>query len=123
MRTIIAGSRGIISLETVFEAIEKSCFEVTTVISGGAKGVDVLGETWGAANNVPVEIYKADWGAHGKSAGPIRNVKMAEVAEALIAVWDGESKGTKHMIDVARAKGLKVYIYLLVPDVPEKRES
>ena len=60
--------------------------------------------------NLPLQIYRADWETHGRAAGPIRNRKMAENASALIALWDGASRGTKNMIETAQKKGLLVYV-------------
>lgn len=114
MRTIIAGSRGITDPELLQDVITKIDWVPTTVISGGARGVDFIGESWAIAEGIPLKIYRADWNMHGKSAGYIRNVQMAEEADALIAIWDGESRGTKHMIDVATSKGLKIYIQIKV---------
>ena len=57
-----------------------------------------------------VVYFPADWDLEGKSAGFKRNVKMAEYADALVAFWDGESKGTKHMIEIAKEKGLDIRI-------------
>jgi hypothetical protein len=61
--------------------------------------------------NIPCFRFPADWDRYGKAAGYIRNETMAANAEALIALWDGRSPGTKHMIDIARKKGLKVYVH------------
>lgn len=66
---------------------------------------------WARRNNVPVEKYPANWDKYGKSAGYIRNEEMAKVADSLLAIWDGKSRGTKHMIDIATKKGLTVFIY------------
>lgn len=55
-------------------------------------------------------IFKADWDKHGKAAGFKRNTEMAKYADALIAFWDGKSKGTKHMIDTAKSHNLKVRV-------------
>lgn len=55
-------------------------------------------------------MFPADWNKHGKAAGPILNAEMAEVADALIAFWDGKSRGTANMIQLAKDKGLKVAI-------------
>jgi hypothetical protein len=55
-------------------------------------------------------VFPADWKTHGKAAGPIRNRQMAKNAEALIALWDGNSRGTKNMIETATKLGLKVYV-------------
>lgn len=56
-------------------------------------------------------IYPADWKKYGRRAGSIRNIEMAQNAEALLAVWDGISSGTRHMIKEAEKRGLPVYIY------------
>jgi hypothetical protein len=112
MKTIIAGSRGIDDLTIVNDAVQCSGFTITEVVSGTARGVDRLGEEWANINEKPIKRFPAKWDTHGKSAGVIRNVEMARYAEALIAIWDGESRGTKHMIDVARQKGLQVYVYI-----------
>jgi len=55
-------------------------------------------------------LYPADWNRHGRAAGPIRNEKMAEVSDALIAFLDGKSRGTRSMIEIARRKGLQVAV-------------
>lgn len=111
MKTIIAGSRSITSIKTVRKAIDASNLTVTEVVSGGARGVDSLGEKWASHNHIPVKRFIADWNRHGRSAGPIRNRQMADYADALIAIWDGESRGTKNMIGQAAAKGLVVYVH------------
>lgn len=111
MKVIVAGSRSIQSYETVCEAIKLSNFEVTSVVSGCARGADTLGERYARDNKLGLFKFPADWDKHGKSAGFIRNGQMGEFADALIAVWDGESRGTKHMIDYAIKRGLKVYIH------------
>lgn len=80
------------------------------ILSGKARGADTLGEQWAKANSVPIKEYPAEWDKHGKSAGYIRNKEMAENADALVAFWDGKSKGTKHMIDLALEKGLTVVV-------------
>jgi predicted Rossmann fold nucleotide-binding protein DprA/Smf involved in DNA uptake len=111
MRTIIAGSRGITDYEIVKKAITIAAIPISVVISGGARGVDKLGERWAKEYKKPCEIYPADWDTHGKSAGYKRNQDMATKADALIAVYDGVSKGTAHMIDIARKAGLDVFVY------------
>jgi hypothetical protein len=113
MKVIVAGGRDFTNYALVEEAIKISGFEISQIVSGKAKGVDTLGEVWALANNVPVEAFPADWSQHGRAAGPIRNKQMAEYADALIAIWDGESKGTANMIQQARNKKLNVFIYLV----------
>jgi len=116
MRTIIAGSRNITDLSVVRKAVERSGFSVTEVVSGGARGVDRLGERLARMLGVPCRVFPADWDAHGRSAGVIRNGEMADYADALVAVWDGRSRGTANMISQARRRGLAVYVHR--PDSP-----
>ena len=111
MRTIIAGSRDVTDIAYVVWAIKAAGWEPTVVISGAARGVDRLGEQWAECVGVPVELFPADWATYGKAAGHLRNAEMADNAEALIAIWDGKSPGTKGMIQIATRKGLKVFIY------------
>ena len=112
MRTIIAGSRDITDYNLLLKAIENSGFNITKVVCGGAKGVDSLGEKYALDNNIALDYFFADWDLHGRKAGPLRNAKMAENADALIAIWDGISRGTANMIENARKKHLQVYIYI-----------
>lgn len=111
MRTIIAGSRGITDINIVNAAVELSLIEPSIILSGTANGVDKLGEIWATNNGVPVELYPADWNKFGKIAGFIRNELMSANAEALIAIWDGQSSGTKHMINIAKKANLKVHVW------------
>lgn len=110
MKVIIAGSRGFTNPAIVVAAIVKSKFVITEVVSGGARGIDRFGEMWAKANNVPIKQFIPDW-ATGRGAGFARNIEMADYAEALIAVWDGVSRGTAQMIREAKKRGLKVYVF------------
>mgnify|MGYP003135264608 CR=1 FL=1 len=76
------------------------------IVSGTAAGADRFGEYYAKLRGYTVERYPADWATHGKSAGYKRNVRMAKVADALTTFWDGESRGTKHMIDIAQSHNL-----------------
>ena len=82
-------------------------------MSGTARGVDRFGEQWAIENNVAIKRFPADWDTHGKRAGYLRNIQMDDYADALIAVWDGESRGTKHMIEEAKRKGLEWFVHLV----------
>ena len=121
MRTIIAGSRGLTDPDLVRLGVGLCGWEVTEVVSGGATGIDMLGELWAHTNNIPVRKFPADW-SQGKGAGFARNKEMADYAEALIAIWDGKSRGTNHMVETAREKGLKVFVMVEEPG-PEPLES
>lgn len=72
------------------------------IVSGKAPGADTLGERYAKEYNLPIAEFPADWSRYGNHAGPIRNKLMAEYADCLIAFWDGKSRGTKGMIELAK---------------------
>lgn len=110
MKTIIAGSRSISDDTLIREAIEESRFIITEIVCGEAKGVDILGKLWGSLHKIPVKSFPASWHKFGLTAGFNRNTQMAEYADALIAVWDGESRGTLDMITQMRLLKKPVYV-------------
>ena len=118
IKLIIAGGRDfsdyqLLQLETQRFLVEQN-FNPSqlTIISGKAQGADSLGEQFARKYHFQVEEFPADWNTYGKRAGYLRNEVMAHNADALIAIWDGYSKGTKHMIDLAKKYNLKIYVYL-----------
>jgi len=118
MKLIIAGSRSITDYKHVKEAVIASGLwkkygKSLEIVCGMASGVDWLGKEFAEKNGLILHKFPADWKTFGKSAGYIRNKQMAEFADCLIAVYDGKSKGTKHMIDIANEKGLGVFVYLV----------
>lgn len=114
-RVIIAGGRefqdyALVKQKCDYYLQNKLQTDTVVIVSGHATGADSLGERYASEKGLSVELHPADWQRHGRAAGPIRNEEMASVADALIAFWDGQSRGTKNMIDTANAKGLKVAI-------------
>lgn len=109
-KVIIAGGRNFID----YEYLKEKCLEIINepceIVSGTAKGADFLGERFAKEMGFQVKRFPANWNLHGKSAGPIRNKQMAEYSDSLICFWDGESKGTKNMIDEATKRGLEIHI-------------
>ena len=104
MKLIIAGSRTFEEYGLLCEMADRVhnyVDEVTEVVCGGAKGADSLGKRWAEEHNIPVKLMPAKW-SEGKSAGPARNKAMAEYGEALLVFWDGQSPGTKNMINCMR---------------------
>ena len=115
MKTIIAGSRSIKARKVIEDAIQlfNSCgFTITELISGTAVGVDQIAELV-CKNKIPINRKPANWDQYGKRAGYLRNQEMAKEAEALIAIWDGLSKGTRHMVEIARKQD-NVKVILLI---------
>jgi hypothetical protein len=112
MKIIIAGGRDFNNYELLKERCDHFFQNQTDIeiISGNANGADKLGEQYATEKNFPLKIFKAEWNKYGNSAGFIRNTEMSNYGEALIAFWDGKSKGTSHMIQEAKRKNLKVRI-------------
>lgn len=120
MKVIIAGSRTITDKHKVYPIFSKILTYLVSqlssplnieIVSGGARGIDTLAESFAELWKISFKKFPANWDKYGKSAGYIRNVEMADYADVLIAVWDGKSKGTSHMIDIAKKKGLEVFIH------------
>lgn len=124
LRIIIAGTRTFENYTLLSEEINNyvdTLFEVKaidqdtqiTIISGGARGADRLGERYAKEKGYNLKIFPVDWNTYGKSAGYRRNAEMDKFAAedkngVLFAFWDTESKGTKNMIDVAKRYNLDV---------------
>ena len=113
-KVIIAGCRDFADYELLKEEcdfyLQNQKPEDIVIVSGHASGADALGEHYALERDLQLETYTADWKAHGRAAGPIRNAQMASVAHALIAFWDGKSRETKNMIDMATKRGLQVSV-------------
>ena len=113
MKIIVAGGRDFQNykhLEKVMDYYNKKG-QVDEIVCGGANGADYLGSVWANANGIKVEYMDADWKKFGKGAGPIRNKEMADYADSLVAFWDGESRGTKHMITTMEKLGKANVVY------------
>jgi hypothetical protein len=112
IRVIIAGGRDFndyIKLCEVCDIAFKE-YPIVEIVSGEARGADQLGERYAIERGHLVKRFPADWDNYGKGAGFRRNVEMADYAGALLAFWDGTSRGTQHMINTAKKKGLKIKI-------------
>lgn len=122
LRIIIAGGRDFNDYEllknSVIEIItDKTVFpDLVVIVSGMARGADILGIKFANEMGLKIARFPADWSNFGKRAGYVRNIEMAKFAVEddndgfLIAFWNGKSKGTKHMIDVAQKSGLEVHV-------------
>lgn len=109
MKVIIAGSRTIRDIK-LRQIIKESGFDITEIVSGDCRGIDHLGELYAEVEDIPIKKFPADWTKHGKAAGPIRNQTMADYADALILIWDGESRGSFDMLTKAFKKGLSIFV-------------
>lgn len=122
LRIIIAGGRDFDDWNLLKNVINNylkvtnPSYKAPVIISGCAKGADKLGEHFAEYFDFDLKRFPANWEKYGKSAGMIRNTEMAKYAMAdeshgvLFAFWNGRSKGTKHMIDIADRFGLEVHV-------------
>jgi len=79
-----------------------------TLVVGDAKGTDQFAREWAAKNNVNLEVHYADWDYYGRSAGPIRNRKMADSNLELLLAFPGGS-GTNNMVSLCKERHIKIH--------------
>lgn len=113
MIVAVAGSRSITNADVVCSVLDAKASGATQVVTGGARGVDTIAFDWAWAHGIPVQVIAAEWSRHGRAAGPIRNREIARLAERLIAIHDGHSRGTMHMIESMRNLRKPVEIILV----------
>jgi hypothetical protein len=114
MKLIIAGSRTFTNYKKLKQTCDHLLQDQNTIeIVSGAyyRGADKLGEQYAKERGYKITQFPANWKRFGRAAGPKRNQQMAKYADALIAFWDGKSRGTKNMIELAKSSGLNIYIY------------
>ena len=112
-RLIVAGGRDFHDYQYLRSSLDYLLQNITDeiqIVCGMARGADRLGERYAKERGFSVAYFPADWDRYGRSAGIRRNVQMAENADALVAFWDGASRGTRHMIKTAKDHGLPVRI-------------
>ena len=118
-KLIIAGSRSVTDYSLIKQELDDivskapendADIKALCIISGGARGVDKLGERYAKENNIALEIFPANWESYGKAAGFLRNKEMGDYADGLIAFWDGRSRGTQHMINYMKGLDKPVVI-------------
>ena len=125
IRIIVAGTRTFSDYELLRNRLDdfisklkqKHPDKQVVIITGAAKGADQLGSFYARSHNIPLKEFPADWTTYGKAAGPIRNQQMLDYAlheiPVLIVFWDGESRGTKNMMNIAKRHNVQTEIVLI----------
>lgn len=106
MRLAIIGSRNI----SKFDLTPVIPPGVTTIVSGGAQGVDTIARQYAKVKGIRLVEFFPQYDRYGRAAPIIRNKQIIENADKVLAIWDGKSKGTSFTIDQARKKGIEVII-------------
>ncbi|MCE5333762.1 MAG: DUF2493 domain-containing protein [Desulfobacteraceae bacterium] len=112
MKIIVAGSRDFSDyrlMKTKLDHLLQNQKDAT-IVSGGARGADTLAIQYAKENGLEIVVINAEWDTYGRSAGYRRNERMAEESDALVAFWDGRSRGTAHMIEIAKNRNLKTRV-------------
>lgn len=113
LKIVVAGGREFndyLLLEKELDSIFKQYHDDITIISGAARGADTLAVAYAVRHSMNFIKMPADWDTYGKSAGYRRNEDMAKFSDVVVAFWDGKSKGTKHMIDIAKSRNMPLHI-------------
>jgi hypothetical protein len=113
MKLAIVGSRSITDYNTIFKCVNDAVNinNIDCIISGGARGVDSLAVKLAITQGIPYKEILPDWNTHGRSAGMIRNKDIILAADAVIAFWDGVSRGTLNSINHAKKMKKVLYIF------------
>jgi len=111
-KVIVAGGRDFADYDLLKSKLDNLLVnrDPVEIVSGTARGADKLGEFYAKRSQLALALFPADWDLYGKSAGYKRNAQMADYADALVAFWDGKSRGTMHMINLAKSAGLQVRV-------------
>jgi hypothetical protein len=106
MKVAVCGPRWVqkIDLESVLPEA------TSTIVSGGARGVDTLAENFARQRGLKTIIHYPDYKRYGRRAPLVRNSLIVEDADQVIAFWDGVSRGTHDTIKKAERKGKPVLI-------------
>ena len=119
----IIGSRTFKDYKKLCEILDPNINKIKKVVSGGANGADKLAEKWAKFNGIEVEIFLPNWQRNGKQAGFIRNEQIIEASTHVMAFWDGDSKGTKHSIGLAKKSEKKLKIIKFEPTIDKVIEK
>jgi predicted Rossmann fold nucleotide-binding protein DprA/Smf involved in DNA uptake len=113
MKLAIIGSRTLNQqqvIRVIEQVVTKSKTPVTTIVTGGANGVDSIAEYYARTHNIKVEIYYPVYQKYGKRAPLIRNNEIVKKCDGVLAIWDGESNGTAYTIRKAKKEHKKVMV-------------
>lgn len=119
----IVGSRTFNDLTLMRTEVQRAFPDVTSIVSGGAVGADTLARELGTEMNVELIEVLPDWKTYGRGAGPVRNREIVAQSDAVIAFWDGKSKGTASTIALAKKAGKQVIVVRITADSYNTNEA
>jgi hypothetical protein len=115
IRLAIVGSRTFndynVLKQVITKLLEENNYKIKNIVSGGARGADTFAEQYAKENGIVSIVYKADWDTYGKKAGFLRNVDIINNCDVCLAFWDGESRGTKHDLELCEKYNKECWVY------------
>lgn len=116
MKLIVAGGRDFTDTQRMIQALQELAADsrITdspVLVCGMARGADITAYHLWKQHGMEIIEMPADWDKHGKSAGYKRNADMGNIADACVAFWDQQSRGTKNMIDYMNKLGKPCFVY------------
>lgn len=109
MKVAVIGSR-VLNIENLSDYLPPN---VTEIVSGGAKGVDLCARRYAIDNNIKLTEFLPEYNKYGKSAPLKRNITIIKYVDLVLAFWDGKSKGTKYVIDNCNKLGIPIKIVMI----------
>lgn len=113
-RVAVIGSRNFTDRDFLFKKLDDAYEKFpyfSKIVSGGAIGADILGESWANKNNIKTQIFKPDWKTCGKAAGFIRNKLIVQNADVVFAFWVNRSNGTADSLRYAKEIGVPCKVF------------
>ena len=91
-------------------------FDPSAIVSGGARGTDLLAQSYAYEAGLQLIVFAPEWQRYGRAAGPIRNRKIIQAADQVLAFWDGSSHGTQSAIKIAQKAGKPIHVVRFVAE-------
>ena len=116
-KVLICGDRNWQDREYIYDRLDEMVplYGISEVIEGCARGADRMAEWWAHERGLTIHHFPADWDKHGKAAGAIRNHQMLVTGQPYMVIAFHtnlqESRGTKHMVEIARAAGIQTFVF------------
>ena len=115
MKLLVIGSRSIIN----FDLSDYIDPDTELIITGGASGIDTLAERFADKHNISKLVLRPKYNIYQKAAPLKRNEKMVDIADEVLVIWDGKSKGTKYTLQYAQKQNKKIHLI----DISKRKQS
>ena len=118
MKVAVIGSRGLL-VERLEDYLPE---DVTEIVSGGSRGVDTSARNYALRHGLKLTEFLPEYGKYGRGAPLRRNIAIIEYADLVLAFWDGQSRGTKYVINNCEKRNIPVVVHQF-PAGPEANKT